>query len=77
MSNALNNAGKLVKVVNLLEARFGYVAGTGVDNTDALQDAIDAAGAFNGTLVLPEAPSGGYIEHTGRWRGVVFVRRKD
>lgn len=65
MSNALNNAAKLSNQVFLLEPRFGYVAGNGVNNTAALQAAIDAAAAVTGTLILPEAPSGEYIEHTG------------
>lgn len=65
MSNAFNNAAKLTRVFHLHEPQFGYVAGTGVNNTAALQAAIDAAAAVTGTLILPEAPSGGYIEHTG------------
>lgn len=65
MSNALNNAAKLAPVFHLTEPRFGYVAGTGVNNTAALQAAITAATAVGGTLLLPEAPTGGYIEHTG------------
>lgn len=65
MSNAFNNAAKLKRVFHLEEPQFGYVAGTGVNNTTALQDAIDAATAVTGTLILPQAPTGGYIEHTG------------
>lgn len=65
MSNAFNNAAKLKRVFYLEEPQFGYVAGTGVNNTTALQDAIDAATAVTGTLILPQAPTGGYIEHTG------------
>jgi len=61
MSNALNNAGKLAKVVHLIEPRFGYVEGTGVNNTAAVQACIDAAVAIEGTAVLPAH----LIEHTG------------
>lgn len=53
MSNALNNSGKLAKTFSLLEARFGAVVDA-ADNTTAIQAAITAAQAVNGTLEIPQ-----------------------
>jgi hypothetical protein len=53
MTNAIDNAGKLSKVFNLLEPRFGAVPGA-ANNTAAIQAAINAAQAVGGTLEIPE-----------------------
>ena len=53
MSNALNNAAKLAKTFNLLEPRFGAVVDA-ADNTTAIQAAITAVQAVNGTLEIPQ-----------------------
>lgn len=44
---------------------YGYVEGTGVNNTAALQACIDAGVAARGTCILPAVPAGTFIEHTG------------
>lgn len=61
MSKAYDNKAKLSKIVSLLEPRFGYVPGIGINNTSALQACIDAAIAIEGIALLPSA----LIEHTG------------
>lgn len=65
MSNALNNSTKLRTVFFLEEAQFGFVPGTGVNNTAALQALINAAEAVRGTAVIGAVESSGFIEHTG------------
>jgi hypothetical protein len=52
MSNAFNNAAKLAKTFSLLEPRFGAVVGAS-NNTAAIQAAITAVEAVNGTLEIP------------------------
>ena len=52
MSNAFNNAAKLAKTFSLLEPRFGAVVGAS-NNTTAIQAAITAVEAVNGTLEIP------------------------
>lgn len=64
-SNALNSTGKLRTIFFLEEAQFGYIPGTGVNNTAAMQACIDAAEAVNGTAVFPAVAVGTYLEHTG------------
>lgn len=52
MSNALNNVAKLVSIVTITEASFGYSAAA-ADHTASVQAAVDSFGAAGGEVIVP------------------------